>query len=166
MTWNHDAEVSDLKCFSEKLHRFVKSVLQFPLSSSALPWPPPALSFIFNNSPSSPETPQVWPHTDSPMSPSENVALRGKATQLRRYAHDFGAAYNAIDGNRESWFHMGSCTHSAELIDPWWRVDLLRAYVVTSISITNRGDCCEHRLDELNIHIGNSTTTSGLDNPL
>lgn len=96
----------------------------------------------------------------------ENVALRGKATQLGRYAHDFGAAYNAIDGNRDGRFHSGSCTHSAELTDPWWRVDLLHSYVVTSISITNRGDCCAYRLDNLDIHVGNSTTTSGLDNPL
>lgn len=96
---------------------------------------------------------------------TENLALRGKATQLARYPHDFGAAYNAIDGNRESAFHSGSCTHSAELTDPWWRLDLLHSYVITSISITNRGDCCEHRLDNLNIHVGNSTTSSGLDNP-
>lgn len=99
-------------------------------------------------------------------SPTENVALRGKATQLGRYPHDFGAAYNAIDGNRDGRFHSGSCTHSEEMSDPWWRVDLLHSYVVTSISITNRGDCCEYRLDNLNIHVGNSTTTSGLDNPL
>lgn len=104
--------------------------------------------------------------TSSPAPPTENVALRGKATQLRRYTHDFGAAYNAIDGNRESSFYMGSCTHSAELENPWWRVDLLDSYVITSISITNRGDCCEHRLDGLKIHIGNSSKNEGLDNSL
>lgn len=97
---------------------------------------------------------------------TENLALRGKATQLARYAHDFGAAYNAIDGNRDSNYHRGSCTHSAELNDPWWRLDLLHSYMITSISITNRGDCCEQRLDNLNIHVGNSTTSSGLSNPL
>lgn len=97
---------------------------------------------------------------------TENLALRGKASQLSRYPHDFGAAYNAIDGNRDSNFHRGSCTHSAELNDPWWRLDLLHSYVITSISITNRGDCCAQRLDNLNIHVGNDTTSSGINNPL
>ncbi|XP_045899264.1 fucolectin-7-like [Micropterus dolomieu] len=96
----------------------------------------------------------------------ENVALRGKATQSKRYVHAFGAAYNAIDGNRESVFDHGSCTHTAEETNPWWRVDLLESYIVTSITITNRGDCCEHRIDGLQIRIGNSIIDKGLKNPL
>nr|AGO05916.1 f-type lectin 3 [Oplegnathus fasciatus] len=96
----------------------------------------------------------------------QNVALRGKATQSDRYEHTFGAAYNAIDGNRESTFNAGSCTHSAEMTNPWWRVDLLESYIVTSITITNRGDCCEHRINGLQIHIGNSLNGNGLENPM
>nr|ABI48893.1 putative F-type lectin [Lateolabrax japonicus] len=96
----------------------------------------------------------------------ENVALRGKATQSSRYLHAFGGAYNAIDGNRESHFHSGSCTHSAEETNPWWRVDLLDSYVVTSITITNRGDCCEQRISGLQIHIGNSLKDNGASNPM
>ncbi len=96
----------------------------------------------------------------------ENVALRGKATQSDRYVHTFGAAYNAIDGNRESTFEAGSCIHSAEMTNPWWRVDLLESYIITSITITNRGDCCPERLNVLQIHIGNSLQDNGLKNPL
>nr|XP_046254802.1 fucolectin-7-like [Scatophagus argus] len=96
----------------------------------------------------------------------KNVALRGKATQSHRYLHTFGAAYNAIDGNREGEFHSGSCTHSAETSNPWWRVDLLESYIVTSIIITNRGDCCEERINGLQIHIGNSANNNGLENPV
>ncbi|XP_051263502.1 fucolectin-7 isoform X1 [Dicentrarchus labrax] len=94
----------------------------------------------------------------------KNVALRGKATQSARYVHTFGAAYNAIDGNSESDFHAGSCTHTAEQTNPWWRVDLLEPYIVTSITITNRGDCCAERLDGLQIHIGNSLQNNSLEN--
>ncbi|GAA6217223.1 fucolectin-7-like [Lates japonicus] len=96
----------------------------------------------------------------------ENVALRGKATQSERYEHMFGAAYNAIDGNRESTFSAGSCTHTAEQTNPWWRVDLLESYIITSITIVNRRDCCEHRINGLQIHVGNSLQDNGLANPV
>ncbi|KAM9353560.1 uncharacterized protein ABDE67_005946 [Symphorus nematophorus] len=96
----------------------------------------------------------------------QNVALRGKASQSARYYHPFGSADSAIDGNRNANFDTGSCTHSNEVDDPWWRVDLLESYIVTSIIIINRGDCCQHRIDGLKIHIGNSLQNNGLDNPL
>ncbi|XP_042345192.1 fucolectin-5-like isoform X2 [Plectropomus leopardus] len=96
----------------------------------------------------------------------ENVALRGKATQSDRYEHAFGAASAAIDGNRNSHFHSGSCTHTDEEHDPWWRVDLLESYIVTSVIITNRGDCCGYRLNGVQVHIGNSLEENGAKNPM
>ncbi|KAK9514328.1 hypothetical protein VZT92_027804 [Zoarces viviparus] len=86
----------------------------------------------------------------------ENVALRGKATQSDRLDNSFSAAYNAIDGNRDANYYAGSCTHTDEMTNPWWRVDLLESYIVTSVIITNRGDCCAERLNGAQIHIGNS----------
>ncbi|KAM7382936.1 hypothetical protein PAMP_002630 [Pampus punctatissimus] len=94
----------------------------------------------------------------------QNVALRGKATQGSWDA--FGAASNAIDGNRESNYRAGSCTHSVKQNNPWWRVDLLDSYVITSIIITNRGDCCAERLNGAEIHIGNSLLQNGVANPV
>ncbi|KAK1895062.1 Fucolectin-1 [Dissostichus eleginoides] len=67
-----------------------------------------------------------------------NVALRGKATQSNRYEHVFGSASNAIDGNRDNTFDSGSCSHTDEESNPWWRVDLLEPYIVTSVIISNR----------------------------
>ncbi|XP_049439313.1 fucolectin-7-like [Epinephelus fuscoguttatus] len=96
----------------------------------------------------------------------QNVALRGKATQSNRYVHAFGAASSAIDGNRDSDFHSGSCTHTKEEANPWWRVDLLESYIVTSIVVTNRGDCCAERLNGAEIHIGNSLQDNGAANPV
>uniref|UniRef100_A0A3B5B1U4 Si:ch211-215k15.4 n=1 Tax=Stegastes partitus TaxID=144197 RepID=A0A3B5B1U4_9TELE len=95
----------------------------------------------------------------------KNLALRGKATQSTRYEHVLAAASNAIDGNRDSTFSHGSCTHTPEEDKPWWRVDLLESYIITSIIVVNRGDCCEHRINGLKIHIGNSLTDNGLVNP-
>uniref|UniRef100_A0A3Q1F1G8 Si:ch211-215k15.4 n=1 Tax=Acanthochromis polyacanthus TaxID=80966 RepID=A0A3Q1F1G8_9TELE len=94
----------------------------------------------------------------------KNLALRGKATQSARYVHIMSAASNAIDGNRDATYSHGSCTHTVESNNPWWRVDLLESYIITSVIITNRGDCCEHRINGLRIHIGNSLTNNGLDN--
>lgn len=97
---------------------------------------------------------------------TENVALRGKATQSDRYEHMFGDAASAIDGNRDSKFAAGSCTHTDEHNNPWWRVDLLDNYIITSVAITNRGDCCAHRINGVQIHIGNSLQLDGLTNPV
>ncbi|XP_026226609.1 fucolectin-3-like [Anabas testudineus] len=96
----------------------------------------------------------------------QNVALRGKATQSDRYEHIFSNAYNAIDGNRVADFGAGSCTHTEEQNKPWWRVDLLESYIITSVTVTNRGDCCGERLNGLQIHVGNSVQDDGLRNPI
>ncbi|XP_039886605.1 uncharacterized protein LOC120732823 [Simochromis diagramma] len=96
----------------------------------------------------------------------QNLATRGKATQSTCYPHARASALNAIDGNRNSDFMAGSCTHTNEQTNPWWKVDLLQSYVITSITVTNRGDCCHERLNGLEIHIGNSLVNDGLDNPM
>ncbi|XP_062279166.1 uncharacterized protein LOC133983967 [Scomber scombrus] len=86
----------------------------------------------------------------------ENVALRGKATQSQRFSGGgevLAAAYNAIDGNREATFSAGSCSVSAKMANPWWRVDLLEKYMVTTIIITNRGDCCADKINGAEIHV-------------
>ncbi|XP_059195111.1 fucolectin-like [Centropristis striata] len=97
-------------------------------------------------------------------SPYENVALRGKATQSDRYDHPFGGAYSAIDGNRDSRFSAGSCTHTDEESNPWWRVDLLDKYIISSVTVTNRGDCCAERINGAQVHIGNSLEGHGTSN--
>lgn len=96
----------------------------------------------------------------------ENVALRGKATQSSHYSGEraaFAAAGNAIDGNRESNYDLGSCSHTDEQANPWWRVDLLDHYIITSVIVTNRNIGPE-RIDGANIHIGNSLQDNGLAN--
>ncbi|XP_032373504.1 fucolectin-1 isoform X2 [Etheostoma spectabile] len=96
----------------------------------------------------------------------QNVALRGRATQSNRFADLYGFAHNAIDGNRDSDYSAGSCTHTVEQTNPWWRVDLLESYVVTSIIVTNRGDAFPERLNGAVIYIGNSLQDNGSSNPV
>ncbi|KAG9332059.1 hypothetical protein JZ751_016192 [Albula glossodonta] len=99
-----------------------------------------------------------------------NVAVRGTATQSAIYSANHAAglcdASNAIDGNRDANALHGSCTHSTNVPNPWWRVDLLKPYKIHSVTITNRGDCCPNRINGAEIHIGNSLENNGITNPL
>jgi len=109
-------------------------------------------------------------HFDYALSISaKNLALFGKATQSQLNGNpwaSFGHASNAIDGNRDSIYEHGSCSHTHTQDDPWWRLDLLDKYVVTSITITNRKDYLPERLDGAEIRIGNSLLNNGNSNPL
>uniref|UniRef100_A0A8C4SRJ4 Fucolectin tachylectin-4 pentraxin-1 domain-containing protein n=1 Tax=Erpetoichthys calabaricus TaxID=27687 RepID=A0A8C4SRJ4_ERPCA len=92
-----------------------------------------------------------------------NVAVRGTATQSSMYGYCYGS--NAIDGNRNSNFHLGSCSCTAATHNPWWRVDLLQKYNIYKVVITNRGDCCPERINGAEIRIGNFLDNEGNNNP-
>ncbi|KTG39281.1 hypothetical protein cypCar_00040430, partial [Cyprinus carpio] len=110
---------------------------------------------------------EVFAEADKPqyICVPRNLALGGKAVQSSTYS-SLGAARNAIDGNRQSMYTLGSCSHTNGDRDPWWRVDLLGIYRVTRVSITNRGDCCEKRIEGIQIRIGNSLDNNCNNNPL
>ncbi|XP_073702911.1 uncharacterized protein [Garra rufa] len=106
--------------------------------------------------------------TDTTIAKDKNLALYGRATQSDLAGNPWtanGLASNAIDGNRDPYYEHGSCTATEWQDNPWWRLDLLDEYVVTSITITNRKEVPE-RLDGAEIHIGNSLLSNGNSNPL
>ena len=45
-------------------------------------------------------------------------------------AHD-GFASRAVDGNYKFHWSDKSCTHTNDEVDPWWRVDLGKEYIIT-----------------------------------
>uniref|UniRef100_UPI00398EF1EB fucolectin-like n=1 Tax=Pristiophorus japonicus TaxID=55135 RepID=UPI00398EF1EB len=93
-----------------------------------------------------------------------NVALKGTATQCATaYSGD---ASRAIDGNANTKWGGNSCTHTPAQKDPWWRVDLKDTYRVSTVTITNRADCCSERLSGAEIRIGSSLENNGNSNPL
>ncbi|KAM3931076.1 fucolectin-like [Leptodactylus fuscus] len=102
---------------------------------------------------------------------NRNVALQGRATQSSiykdsRYHYGYlGMPINAIDGNQDTEFDHGSCSHTHQELSPWWRVDLLRSYRIGHITITNRGDCCGNRLNGAEILVGDSLANNGNNNP-
>ncbi|RXN14172.1 III-FBPL precursor [Labeo rohita] len=110
---------------------------------------------------------EVFAEMDKPLyiCVPRNIALGGIAAQSSRY-DALTAAQNAIDGNRESFYKHGSCSHTKQDRNPWWRVDLLDVYRITRVSITNRGDCCEERIEGTQIRIGNGLENNGNNNML
>ncbi|XP_051791522.1 uncharacterized protein si:ch211-215k15.4 [Erpetoichthys calabaricus] len=99
---------------------------------------------------------------------AKNVALRGRATLSQLHPGVLGAmstAVNAIDGNRDSNYHHGSCACTNVHNTPWWRVDLLANHKINMVVITNRGDCCPEQINEAEIRIGNSLENEGNNNP-
>ncbi|XP_047009558.2 fucolectin-like [Ictalurus punctatus] len=93
-----------------------------------------------------------------------NVALGGIATQSSVFSNSFPADL-AIDGNRGSNLVFQSCTHTDTDYNPWWRVDLLAVYDISSVIITNRWDVAPERINGAEIHIGNSLVNNGNNNP-
>ncbi|ROL52946.1 Fucolectin-7 [Anabarilius grahami] len=77
-----------------------------------------------------------------------------------------GDAEHAVDGNRDSDYRKGSCTHTKTEFNPWWRVDLGNVYSISNITITNRQDCCKEWLKGAQIRIGNSLANNGNNNEL
>jgi hypothetical protein len=67
-----------------------------------------------------------------------NVAIDGRASQISDAFN--GPARHAIDGNTSGEFTAGSTTHTAAEDNPWWEVDLGRAFQIDRIAIWNRTD--------------------------
>ncbi|KAG8436108.1 hypothetical protein GDO86_007280 [Hymenochirus boettgeri] len=94
----------------------------------------------------------------------ENLAFRGITSQSSTY-DKFGAAENAIDGSPNTRYMSGHCSHTDLDISPWWRVDLMDIYNITTVKITNRGDCCNERINAAEIRIGTEHDDGGTRNP-
>ena len=43
----------------------------------------------------------------------------------------------AVNGDMASQLTEGSCAQTAQQADPWWKVDLLREYVITDVSVVS-----------------------------
>ncbi|XP_053885703.1 pentraxin fusion protein-like [Malaclemys terrapin pileata] len=92
------------------------------------------------------------------------VVLEGVASQSSIY-DKYGNPGNAIDGSPSSDYLRGKCSHTDLDINPWWTLDLRARVQVFRVKITNRGDCCEERLNGAEIRIGSSPERGGRTNP-
>ncbi|GMH43799.1 hypothetical protein BSKO_11733 [Bryopsis sp. KO-2023] len=95
----------------------------------------------------------------SPSTAVEKLVSQGKP--VWQSSIDFsGYPKRAVDGNTDSGYFSGSCTHTKKQKNPWWRVDLGATYQVTKVVITNRGDCCSERLHNFAIYIGSEVSSN------
>jgi len=85
---------------------------------------------------------------------TENAAA-GKPT-LQSSTGYGGASSRAVDGNADTSWGSGSCTHTSTETDPWWRTDLEQELAIANVKITNRGDCCGDRLSNFEVKVGNT----------
>ncbi|XP_073517862.1 fucolectin-like [Phyllobates terribilis] len=94
----------------------------------------------------------------APAPVATNIARTRVASQVSDYPYATRSilAKNAIDGNKDTDFSSGFCTHTNLEKDPWWKLDLGQSYKISSVAITNRMDCGLERLMGAEVRIGNS----------
>ncbi len=88
--------------------------------------------------------------------PANNLALGGIALQSST-AHG-GDALRGIDGNTSGTWGNGSCTHTADVPDSWWEVDLGSTAALSSVLLYNRLDCCSGRLSNFRVSVFSGAT--------
>ncbi|KAI8477942.1 hypothetical protein Bbelb_443250 [Branchiostoma belcheri] len=58
-------------------------------------------------------------------------------------------AERAVDGNTGTILYpLKECTHTDLEYEPWWKVDLGDTYVISHVTVINRGDCCARVVGE------------------
>ncbi|XP_067825301.1 fucolectin-like [Heptranchias perlo] len=95
-----------------------------------------------------------------------NLAATIRATQSSIL--DFlGSPRNAIDGNADSSYKMGSCSSTAMQSRPWWKIDFFYHYRVYVVKITASSDGSDaNTLNGAEIRIGDSPEHNGANNAL
>ncbi|XP_053321973.1 pentraxin fusion protein-like [Spea bombifrons] len=89
---------------------------------------------------------------------SVNLARSGTASQSSTYSYSVptSEASLAIDGNKETNYHLHACAHTNGDYGAWWRLDLQKSFKIDAVVIVNRMDCCQNRLHGAQIRVGNS----------
>jgi len=87
-----------------------------------------------------------------------NMAL-GKKVYQKTTGHG-GVATRAVDGNTNTNWRGGSCSHTGDQENQWWQVDLGEAAVVSKVIIYNRQDCCSERLNHVQVRVGGANQSS------
>ncbi|XP_039210085.1 pentraxin fusion protein-like isoform X1 [Crotalus tigris] len=93
-----------------------------------------------------------------------NVAV-GKLSSQSSTFEEKGESRKAIDGSLANIYTNGDCTLTKKDFEPWWMVDLISAFQVSAVVITNRGDCCESWIKGAEILIGDLPQKGGTMNP-
>ena len=77
-----------------------------------------------------------------------------------------GYANHAVDGNKSGMYKDFSCTLTPTEDNPFWSVSFEPDSVnITAVRITNRQDCCQDRLSNFEIRIGDYFGEEAVRNP-
>lgn len=83
----------------------------------------------------------------------ENLAFGKQTNQISTTAG--GLSTRGVDGNSETDYHRGSsCTHTKNVKNAWWRVDLGQDEPVSEVYIVNRAEVKTFRLNNFEIRVG------------
>ena len=99
----------------------------------------------------------LLPHTGD-----YNLALQIGAVATQSTTCYSGEASRAIDGNKDGIWANGSVLHTCnDGSISWWMVDLGagKQHTITSVSIYNRADCCDDRIQDMNVQILDGSDT-------
>lgn len=94
--------------------------------------------------------------------PEINLAHGKKATQSSQYLK--ANADRAIDGNHDTSWSKGSCSTTNYLLNPWWRLDLLKTHKIHTVTVTIPDDSKYSKINGAEIRIGNSLENNGNNN--
>jgi len=93
------------------------------------------------------------PATHTPKEGAVVVVSGGTATQSSDYSTRHYPANWARDGN------VNTFQHTKRESNPWWQLTLAAPSKVSSVKITNRGNCCGERLDGAIVEVKTGTNT-------
>ncbi|XP_070560315.1 uncharacterized protein [Ptychodera flava] len=120
--------------------------------------PPPKTERPKTAAPQEPQTTNIptLPPCEYPV-PIHNVAEGRPTHQSSDKPKKDGGSEKAVDGNKDSDLKKGnSCTWTNKEYQPYWQVDLGQTYDIYEVVITNRQDCCSHRIKNAQIRVGDS----------
>ena len=96
--------------------------------------------------------------TEVPTTSLTNIALFKPTSQSSTLRN--GVASRVVDGNTDGNYANGSVSHTKPMTNPSWSVNLMTKYIINTIKVYNRQDCCASRLDGFKVIIWNGDKQS------
>eukprot|EP00930_Biecheleria_cincta_P101131 TRINITY_DN9276_c0_g1_i3.p1 TRINITY_DN9276_c0_g1~~TRINITY_DN9276_c0_g1_i3.p1 ORF type:complete len:4336 (-),score=586.71 TRINITY_DN9276_c0_g1_i3:128-12493(-) len=119
----------------------------------------------------------IWIREDADVDPLAPTATRTSTTTTRpdklipyssmlfasqsSTAFSEGPASNALTANPQPRW-PGTCTHTDEERQAWWKVRLDGEWEVSAVVLTNRADCCPARLQQIDIFVDDARCASNV----
>ena len=72
-----------------------------------------------------------------------------------------GVASRPLTANPQpTW--PGTCSHTSNEANAWWKVSLTGVWSISSVTLTNRAGCCPERLQNIDIYIAGTKCASSV----